>query len=257
MCGFACAVGSSRSNEELRTVFDRIAYRGPDNTVEKNIDSVFMVFHRLAIMDISDAGNQPFILESNPDYVLMCNGEIYNHHKLIEKYGFQVESHSDCEVILHMYAKFGLERTIRELEGVFALVLYDKKHQVLHISRDPIGVRPCFIGFDAEKALYVASEAKAIADFVERLEPFCPGKTVTWDLRNRKVLGKLPKPTMLFLRSLALFLKDSNKAMLPFGRQTSSFCLGQSDPNFILTSSSWLHTGKQDILRLWRPSNIR
>lgn len=190
MCGFACAVGSSRSNEELRTVFDRIAYRGPDNTVEKNIDSVFMVFHRLAIMDISDAGNQPFILESNPDYVLMCNGEIYNHHKLIEKYGFQVESHSDCEVILHMYAKFGLERTIRELEGVFALVLYDKKHQVLHISRDPIGVRPCFIGFDAEKALYVASEAKAIADFVERLEPFCPGKTVTWDLRNRKVLGK-------------------------------------------------------------------
>ena len=191
MCGFVCAAGSSRTRDELKPAFNRIAYRGPDNTIEKNInDDVYMVFHRLSIMDVSAAGNQPFILSSNPNHILMCNGEIYNHHELIAQYGFAVESQSDCEVILHMYARFGLERTIRELQGVFALVIYDKERQFLHIARDPIGVRPCFIGFDAEKALYVASEAKAIADFVDVLEPFCPGKTLTWDLVGREVIGK-------------------------------------------------------------------
>ena len=190
MCGFACAVGSSRTNEELQQAFNRIAYRGPDNTTENNIDDLYMVFHRLAIMDVSAAGNQPFILHSNPDHVLMCNGEIYNHHELVTRYDFQVESGSDCEVILHMYAQFGLERTVRELEGVFAFVLYDRRNQVLHVARDPIGVRPCFIGFDSERALYVASEAKAIADFVGRIEPFCPGRTLTWDISARQVLNK-------------------------------------------------------------------
>ena len=87
MCGFACSVGSSQNAEFLVTKFNTIQYRGPDNTIQYQIDNVFMVFHRLAIMDTSAAGNQPFILESRPDLVLMCNGEIYNHHILIQKYG--------------------------------------------------------------------------------------------------------------------------------------------------------------------------
>lgn len=187
MCGFACSVGSSQNTELLGTKFNTIQYRGPDNTIQYQIDDVFMVFHRLAIMDMTKAGNQPFVLDSRPDLVLMCNGEIYNHHILIQKYGFDVESESDCEIIIHMYATFGLQRTIKELDGVFAFVLYDRQQEVLHIGRDPIGVRPCFWGIDKDRALYVASEAKALDTFVERVNPFVPGMSMTWCLEKREI----------------------------------------------------------------------
>ena len=75
MCGFACSVGSSQNTDLLGTKFNTIQYRGPDNTIQYQIDDVFMVFHRLAIMDMTKAGNQPFVLDSRPDLVLMCNGE--------------------------------------------------------------------------------------------------------------------------------------------------------------------------------------
>ena len=99
--------------------------------------------------------------------MLICNGEIYNHQELITRYGFTVESESDCEVILHLIARVGLEKTVQELDGVYAFVVYDRANQVLHIGRDPFGVRPCFWGTDEDQALYVASEAKAIDSMVQ------------------------------------------------------------------------------------------
>ena len=75
----------------------------------------------------------------------------------------------------------------KELDGVFAFVLYDRQQEVLHIGRDPIGVRPCFWGIDKDRALYVASEAKALDSFVERVNPFVPGMSMTWCLEKREI----------------------------------------------------------------------
>ena len=188
MCGFACSVGSFQDEATLLAHFNKIQYRGPDNTISKKLESnVLMVFHRLAIMDTSDAGNQPFEIASRPGLVLICNGEIYNHAVLTDTYGFDVVSQSDCEVILHMYATFGLQRTLKELDGVFAFVLYDIEQQVVHIARDPFGIRPCFWGVDQERGLYVASEAKALDVFVDRVNPFCPGTSMTWCIKKRSI----------------------------------------------------------------------
>ena len=187
MCGFACSLGSTRSAEELRSGFERIQYRGPDNTTQRNIHDIFMVFHRLAIMDVSSAGNQPLSVAAFPHLTLMCNGEIYNYRSLMDRYGFLMESESDCEVILHMVEALGIQRTVAELDGVFAFVLYDSTERVMHIARDAIGVRPCFWGLDQHRALYVASEAKAIDQFVTNVEPFPPGMTISWSARDRTV----------------------------------------------------------------------
>ena len=185
MCGFACSAHSQKSKSELHRAFNHVQYRGPDNSIPLTIDSIFMVFHRLAIMDLSAAGNQPFITTAHPNLVLICNGEIYNHQELITRYGFTVESESDCEVILHLIARVGLEKTVQELDGVYAFVVYDRANQVLHIGRDPFGVRPCFWGTDEDQALYVASEAKAIDSMVQQVQPFTPGTAATWCLQQR------------------------------------------------------------------------
>ena len=97
----------------------------PDNTVVRTINNNFMMFHRLKINDTSDLGNQPLTHPDDFNLTLMCNGEIYNFRKLINENKFNTKSNSDCEVILHMYKKYGIEKTIKSLDGVFAFILID------------------------------------------------------------------------------------------------------------------------------------
>lgn len=78
---------------------------------------------------------------------VIANAEIYNYKALKEKYGFTFESSSDCEIFLHLYEKFGnVESFINELDGVFAFILHDGNTGQTIVGRDPIGVRPVFIG---------------------------------------------------------------------------------------------------------------
>ena len=99
-------------------------------------------FHRLKINGVEDSGNQPFEIDGN---YLICNGEIYNYKELCEKYELELQSKSDCEVILHLYLKIGIEKTLEELDGVFALAIYDKVSDNIIIARDPIGVRSLYM----------------------------------------------------------------------------------------------------------------
>ena len=98
--------------EECFTRMDMLEPRGPEKRkyiAEKNI---FLGFRRLSIVDVSDKGDQPFT-DKNNRASMMCNGEIYNSTELQKKYNLPVQSSSDCEVILYMYIRFGLERTYR------------------------------------------------------------------------------------------------------------------------------------------------
>jgi asparagine synthase (glutamine-hydrolysing) len=104
MCGIFAYLGVSVTLNDLYRSFNKIKARGPDNSVLKNIsDSVVFGFHRLAINDLSDLGNQPLVLDN---LVLICNGEIYNHRELKERFGFKTKSDSDCEIILHLYKHY-------------------------------------------------------------------------------------------------------------------------------------------------------
>ena len=156
-----------------------IRCRGPDCSVMIMTEKEVLAFHRLAIVDQSFAGQQPMI---DGNVKLLCNGEIYNYKNLIAKYNLHCTSHCDTEVILRLYQKYGMKKTVSLLYGVFAIVLLDK--DMVYIARDRIGVRPLFYGRDDDKNLIIASEVKALTTCV-RVEPVRPSSIVTYNRKGR------------------------------------------------------------------------
>ena len=215
MCGFICYhFKEDEEYTEQYENFDKISYRGPDQTCRMTFKNIHFTFHRLAIVDLSTAGMQPMMSE---DYskVLVCNGEIYNHKSLREKYNFKVNSQSDCEIILHMYERFGIERTLQELDGVFAFCLLDTSNNKIYAARDPFGVRPAFIGHSGDyETLCIASEIKVMNKACEKIVSLNPGSFYEWEIEgNRrpieKVFYKKEYPVVKILEEEALVrIKD-------------------------------------------------
>src|SRR5690606_21347103 len=155
--------------------FRRISYRGPDNTVVKDFGpNGWMGFHRLKIMDLSDAGNQP--LSYNNIHVV-CNGEIYNYKELtnIYQHSYHFHSHSDCEALLPLFIDRGIVGMAQSLDAEFACVIYDEAKRRFYAARDPIGIRPLFYGYDTEGDIYFASEVKSLHSICKTVAPFPPG----------------------------------------------------------------------------------
>lgn len=151
MCGIFCIIprGEKLSEEEkacqqLAEQSTCLALRGPDNTTRVDRENFTCIFYRLSINDISESGNQPMIsTRTGREIILMANGEIYNHKILRQRYNLLCQSSSDCEVILRMYEKFGICKTVQELHGVFAIVIIDGGR--VFLARDRLGVRPLYI----------------------------------------------------------------------------------------------------------------
>ena len=129
---------------------------------------------RLSIVD-PQSGGQPLY---SPDgrLVLAVNGEIYNHRELRRELTgeYDFRTGSDCEVILPLYRKYGAGLLDR-LNGIFAFALYDIERDEYLIARDPVGVIPLYIGWDADERCYVASELKALEGVCNVIRPFEPG----------------------------------------------------------------------------------
>lgn len=159
--------------EQFKQGFDKTVSRGPDDSFIVKIPDGFMGFHRLAIMGLTDEGMQPFSLNGN---FLVCNGEIYGFRKVKERLvaeGYSFKSDSDCEILLPLYEKYGLEM-FKTLDAEFALVIYDADKKKLIAGRDPIGIRPLFYGYSGEGIVF-ASEAKNLVGLCEKILPFPPG----------------------------------------------------------------------------------
>lgn len=173
MCGIFSFLGKQNKTESL-TILNKITHRGPDNTQYTYIQNkkLFLGFTRLSINGLDDISNQPFNIGG---VYLICNGEIYNYKELIEKYHFKYKTNSDCEIIIHMYNKFGIDRTLLELDGVFAFVLYDSIDDTLYAARDPIGIRSLYIYQGDHGTEYgFASEMKCLTDY-SNASQFLPG----------------------------------------------------------------------------------
>ncbi|MBQ8520251.1 MAG: asparagine synthase (glutamine-hydrolyzing), partial [Bacteroides sp.] len=178
MCGIVGIFQIKQQTQELRTkalkMFQKLRHRGPDWSGIYVGGSAILAHERLSIVD-PQSGGQP-LYSPDKKQVLAVNGEIYNHRdiraKYAEKYNFQTGS--DCEVILALYRDKGID-FLEELNGIFAFALYDTETDDFLIARDPIGVIPLYIGFDADGKVYCASELKALEGFCDRYEPFLPG----------------------------------------------------------------------------------
>lgn len=146
MCGISGIYGLF-DNDTLRKYINKMVkiqyHRGPDHQ-DTYIDSHIALGHdRLAILDLTDNGNQPMFNEDRSVYIVF-NGEIYNFRELREqliKKGYRVKSYTDTEVILHLYEEYG-EDCLEYLNGAFAFAIYDKRKEQLFLARDRIGEKP-------------------------------------------------------------------------------------------------------------------
>lgn len=174
MCAIMGYAGQVLTEEELRQGLEKTASRGPDDTRELRIGGGWMAFQRLAIMGLTPEGMQPFVKDGS---AVVCNGEIYGFRalraELIRK-GYTFASDSDCELLLPLYAEYGLDMFAR-LDAEFALILYDGRQQCWIAARDPIGIRPLYYGYDTEGAILFASEPKNLVGLCADIKPFPPG----------------------------------------------------------------------------------
>ncbi len=175
MCGIFFFIGDLLNDQEyvnkIKPNFLKTTGRGPDDNQLIQVGNKIFGFHRLSIIDLSSKGNQPFNIDG---IYLICNGEIYNHKCLINENNFTTYSNSDCEIIIHMYQKYGIEKTVQNLDGVFAFVLYDSTNELVYIARDAFGVRPLFYG-KQKNNLIISSELKSLTELCEYSQQFTPG----------------------------------------------------------------------------------
>lgn len=174
MCGFMVYSANDIKTEDFEEGFIRISYRGPDFCVIENREHGIWGFHRLSVMGVTEAGMQPFELNES---LVVCNGEIYGFKEIREKLmsNYQFKSDSDCEVILPLYERDGLD-FFKQLDAEFAMVIYDAKTDQFIAGRDPIGIRPLFYGYSHQShQIMFASEAKSLLLLCYDIKPFPPG----------------------------------------------------------------------------------
>lgn len=204
MCGIFALLNNSRvfSPKLIKRAFMLGLNRGPEQSTLTYVDDdVWMGFHRLAINGLNPASSQPMTING---ITLICNGEIYNYKELYTLLDETPVTDSDCEVIIHLYARYGLEYTLQLLDGVFAFVLHDLRDDtkpLLHVARDPYGVRPLYMVVPdilvpcRESIVAFASELKVLYHLISgdigngQVEAFkishvLPGSYVTFQKTN-------------------------------------------------------------------------
>ena len=178
MCGIVCVFDLKEKVEILRPqlleMSKKIRHRGPDWSGIYSDDKVIMTHERLAIVDPA-SGQQPLFSEDRK-LVLAANGEIYNHRELKKQFegSYNFQTASDCEVILALYKKKGVD-FIDDMNGIFGFALYDVEKDEYFIARDHMGITPLYIGWDQNGTFYVASELKALEGVCTKIELFPPG----------------------------------------------------------------------------------
>ena len=253
MCGI-CGVWEYGANDGrveeslIARMRDEMVHRGPDDSGELLFDGRRggLGFRRLSIIDLSAAGHQPMHGCDERTW-LVFNGEIYNHAQLrvgLEQRGHKYASRTDSETIIHLYEERGLD-FVHDIEGDYAIALWDEALERLVLVRDRVGVKPLYYYYKDGRFIF-ASEIKAIIQH----------PAVTADVDERALYHYLtflttPAPSTLF--------KDIHK--LPAGHLLTIGRNGQLNiqqywdalpPEQEVVRSSAEH--KAEILRLLRES---
>lgn len=200
MCGI-CGVWEYGANDGrveeslIARMRDEMTHRGPDDFGELLFDNRRggFGFRRLSIIDLSAAGHQPMHGCDDRTW-LVFNGEIYNHAQLrvgLEQRGHKYSSRTDSETIIHLYEERGLD-FVHDIEGDYAIALWDAKLERLVLVRDRVGVKPLYYYYKDGRFIF-ASEIKAILQH----------HAVTPDIDERGLYHYLtflttPAPTTLF-----------------------------------------------------------
>lgn len=189
MCGFAGFLGWRRDPGELvataQSMAQTLIHRGPDDDgVWADAENgLALAFRRLSIIDLSPAGHQP-MPSADGSKVLVFNGEIYNAEELRERLEpVAWRGHSDTEVLVEAFNRWGVETTLARADGMFALALWDAKAKTLTLARDRFGEKPLYWGRSNGVVLF-GSELKALRrhpQFDATLDPSAIGAYLRWN----------------------------------------------------------------------------
>lgn len=176
----------------LKNMTDIIHHRGPDDSGFWTDNRIGLGFRRLSIIDLAE-GHQPLSNEDESVWIVF-NGEIYNYQTLrnllIER-GHQFRTHSDTEVIVHLYEEFG-EECVKYLRGMFGFVIWDRKKKELFGVRDHFGIKPFYYHYSGRQFLF-GSEIKSLlaAEGMNRM-------VRTESLFNYLTFQYVPEPDTMF-----------------------------------------------------------
>ena len=157
MCGL---IGSTKYKLN-RIHLNQLHHRGPDSRGLYGDDLVSLGHSRLSIIDLEN-GSQPMVSDDD-NVVLVYNGEIYNYKELGNS--LKCKTNSDTEVLLKYYQKYGIEKTLKKINGMFAFAIYDKRKNKLFLARDRLGIKPLYY-IENKDNITFSSEIDPIKDLV-------------------------------------------------------------------------------------------
>ncbi|MEZ4706695.1 MAG: asparagine synthase (glutamine-hydrolyzing) [Caldilineaceae bacterium] len=166
ICGIIYINGTDQGDLSplIEQMTDTLIHRGPNDCGTWQSRGIALGSRRLSIIDLSEAGRMPM---SNEDgsVQIVYNGEIYNFRALRERFALDRKGHifrskTDTEVLVHLYEELGLDM-MRELNGMFAIAIWDQNKQRLYLARDAYGIKPLFYQQD-QQCFRFGSEIKAI-----------------------------------------------------------------------------------------------
>lgn len=212
MCGIAGKIyfnDQRVTEEELRKMGASLKHRGPDQADIRVNGRWGFAFQRLAIIDTSEAGNQPMADAEQKTWIVF-NGEIYNFRELraeLEHDGIRFRSKTDTETIIYLYKKYG-PACVHKLRGMFAFALYDTTKEELFIARDRVGKKPLkyyhdnnvFIFASELKAILQCPEVKKEPDF-DALDEYLTYQYVPHPKTGFKNIWKLPPAHYMIIRA--------------------------------------------------------
>lgn len=197
MCGITAIISPAElSSTSIAHVHKSLSHRGPNASGTRNIrvqnnNFLYLLHHRLSILDLSLLGTQP-MTDTDNGCVLIFNGEIYNFREIrdqLQAFGYQFKTDTDTEVVLQSYKKWG-EDCIHHFNGMFSIILWDPQLQELFIARDRFGEKPLYFAATECGEIIFSSEMKAILSYpnfkarfnYEALDNFLKsGRSVTAD----------------------------------------------------------------------------
>ena len=163
MCAIAGILGLPVHQSTLDTMLQTMLRRGPDGNGRYLGEDCALLHSRLAIIDPAGGAQPMALLWGTERYVLVYNGELYNTAELreeLKQWGHHFLGHSDTEVVLHAYARWG-EKCVERFNGIFAIAVWEERRRRLFLARDRIGVKPLFYKLH-DGGLLFASEMKTI-----------------------------------------------------------------------------------------------
>jgi asparagine synthase (glutamine-hydrolysing) len=240
MCGIFTILNNNGFPEDfIQKQFKKGKNRGPEYSKLISLNNLVLGFHRLAINGLNEKSNQPIKIN---DISLICNGEIYNYKYLYELMNIKPKTDSDCEVIIHLYMRYGIEQLLQMLDGVFAFTLIDITKSTIFIARDPLGVRPLYqlSNLINYSAIGFASELKCLNEFINM------------DNSNNNNLVNKNKITQFTPGTYSIF--NCNKNIWTSTKEKIVYCMPSFVSSSMLNNNNYLQNYYDNIINYFTKS---